>query len=133
MEHLVDSHFILIRLVTETNEVLGSMIGSYFGTQVEMQWFYILSLFHILHYFSTKTTISGFILPHLLSELIGNNTLLWDVLPRSYWTLRWVEYLLYYYYLSSNYWHLGFGGHDCKLCLWRGEILIIEIQFDYLK
>ena len=47
MEHLVDSHFILIRLVTETNDVLGSMIGSYFGTQVEMQSFYILSLFHI--------------------------------------------------------------------------------------
>ena len=35
MEHLVDSHFILIRLVTETNDVLGSMIGSYFGTQVK--------------------------------------------------------------------------------------------------
>ena len=34
LEHLVDSHFILLRLVKETNEVLGGMIGSYFGTQV---------------------------------------------------------------------------------------------------
>ena len=35
LEHLVDSHFILLRLVNETNEVLGGMIGSYFGTQVK--------------------------------------------------------------------------------------------------
>ena len=32
LEHLVDSHFILLRLVNETNEVLGGMIGSYFDS-----------------------------------------------------------------------------------------------------
>ena len=34
MSHLVDCHFVLLKLVSETNEVLGAMVGSYFGTQV---------------------------------------------------------------------------------------------------
>jgi hypothetical protein len=34
LDHLVDSHFILLNLVGETNAIFGVIIGSYFATQV---------------------------------------------------------------------------------------------------
>lgn len=33
-DHLVESHFILLKLVNEANDNLGILIGSYFATQI---------------------------------------------------------------------------------------------------
>lgn len=33
-DHLVQSHFLLLKLVNEANENLGMLIGSYFATQI---------------------------------------------------------------------------------------------------
>lgn len=65
--------------------------------------------------------------------MIGNNTLFWNVFPRSYWTLWWMEHLLHYHHLSSNYRHFSFGGNDCKLCLWRGWLRVYIILFKYIR
>ena len=34
LNHLVNSHFILLKLVNEANDVLSVIVGSYFATQV---------------------------------------------------------------------------------------------------
>ena len=34
LDHLVDSHFVLLKLVNEANENLGILVGSYFATQI---------------------------------------------------------------------------------------------------
>ena len=34
LDHLVNSHFILLKLVNDANDNLGILVGSYFGSQV---------------------------------------------------------------------------------------------------
>ena len=35
LNHLVDSHFMFLKLVNEANQIFGVIVGSYFATQVK--------------------------------------------------------------------------------------------------
>ena len=39
LNHLVDSHFMFLKLVNEANQIFGVIVGSYFATQVRKSYF----------------------------------------------------------------------------------------------
>ena len=54
MTHLVDSHFVLLKLVNDTNKVMGFVVGCYFGTQIVILCFETFAIASVLSHHASR-------------------------------------------------------------------------------